>query len=249
MLCPDGQSPISGESTDMLRLRTFGGLTLARGEEDLTGAATQRRRLAILTLLAVSRDAGMSRDKLQAYLWPDSDAERARHVLNQLLYAQRRHVGPGNLFSGRKTLRLNREVIWTDVGFFDDALDRGLREEALEVYRGPFLDGFFLGEVAEFDRWVETHRERLSRRAIDAAKGLARQALAADDHHQAATWWQRATDLDPLDASVMLGLVKALADGGDRPGAIRRAQKYQDTLQAEIGVAPDPELAAFVKGL
>ena len=38
----------------MLRLRTFGGLTLARGTEDLTGAVTQRRRLALLALLAVA---------------------------------------------------------------------------------------------------------------------------------------------------------------------------------------------------
>jgi hypothetical protein len=31
-----------------------------------------------------------SRDKLMAYLWPESDDERARHVLNLLLIAQRR---------------------------------------------------------------------------------------------------------------------------------------------------------------
>jgi len=74
----------------MLRLRTFGGLSLFRGSENLTGAVTQRRRLAILALLAVGRDVGVSRDKLLSYLWPESDQERARHVLNQLLYAQRR---------------------------------------------------------------------------------------------------------------------------------------------------------------
>src|SRR4051794_26861648 len=95
----------------MLRLRTFGGLTLSRGEENLTGAVTQRRRLALLALLAVARDTGLSRDKLLAWLWPDSDAERARHVLNQLLYAQRRQVGDAALFTGQKTLRLNRAVM------------------------------------------------------------------------------------------------------------------------------------------
>ena len=52
----------------MLRLRTFGGLSLSRGTENLTGAVTQRRRLAILVLLAVAGDVGMSRDKLVAYL-------------------------------------------------------------------------------------------------------------------------------------------------------------------------------------
>ena len=72
----------------MLRLRTFGGLTLARDDDPpMTGAATQRRRLAILALLAVARDGGMSRDKILGYLWPESGLDQARHTLNQLLYA------------------------------------------------------------------------------------------------------------------------------------------------------------------
>jgi hypothetical protein len=64
----------------MLRSRLFGGLTLARGEENLTGAVSQRRRLALLALLAVAQDTGMSRDKLLGWLWPESEAERARRA-------------------------------------------------------------------------------------------------------------------------------------------------------------------------
>src|SRR5689334_9838887 len=99
----------------MLRLQTFGGVSLFRGDENLTGAVTQRRRLGILVLLAASGSAGVSRDKLLAYLWPEADSESARHVLNQLLYAQRRQVGDEALFQGRKTLRLNPAVMTSDV--------------------------------------------------------------------------------------------------------------------------------------
>src|SRR5262245_7021734 len=70
---PRSISSQQGVNWRVLRLRTFGGLTLARGSEDLTGAVTQRRRLALLALLAASGPAGMSRDKLLAYLWPESD--------------------------------------------------------------------------------------------------------------------------------------------------------------------------------
>ena len=129
----------------MLRLCTFGGLTLSRGTEDLTGAITQRRRLAILAILAVAGRQGLSRDKLQAYLWPESDADRARHVLNQLIYAQRRQVGDESLFLGQKTLRLNPTVMWADVAAFDSALAAEDLEGAVDLYRGPFLDGFFEG--------------------------------------------------------------------------------------------------------
>ena len=70
----------------MFRLRTLGAVALEGSTGALAGAATQRRRLALLTLLAASGERGMSRDKIVAYLWPESDAERGRHVLAQAIY-------------------------------------------------------------------------------------------------------------------------------------------------------------------
>ncbi len=226
----------------MLRLKTFGGLTLARGEEDLTGAVTQRRRLAILAALAVAGEQGLSRDKLQALLWPESDAARARHVLNQLLYAQRRQVGSDGLFRGRKTLRLNAEVIWTDAGAFEGALRRGELEDAAAVYAGPFLDGFFLKEAPEFERWTEEQRSRLARRHLAALSTLATRATLAGDHTVAATWWRRARDADPYDSIAALGLVESLAAAGDRPGALREGFRHDALVRAELGVPADQRL-------
>jgi DNA-binding SARP family transcriptional activator len=245
MLGPGGQSAVSKESTGrVLRLRTFGGLTLARGSEDLTGAVTQRRRLALLALLAVAGSAGMSRDKLLAYLWPESDAERARHVLNQLLYAQRRQVGAAgdDLFLGRKTLRLNPALIATDVAAFEAAFTADNPAAAAELYAGPFLDGFFVKDAPEFERWVEDQRGRFARRAGEAMVAAARAAETAGDPARAVTWWRRANGTDPYDARLALGLVQALGRGGDRPGALREAARYESRLRQELGVAPD---AAF----
>jgi DNA-binding SARP family transcriptional activator len=233
----------------MLRLRTFGGLSLSRGEENLTGAVTQRRRLAILALLAVAGESGMSRDKLVAYLWPESDAERARHVLNQLLYAQRRQVGDDSLFLGRKTLRLNAAVITTDVDDLTGALARGDRAEAVALYRGPFLDGFFVKDAGEFERWVEAQRSRYARQLLDALVALAAAAAAAGDSRAALGWWRRAAELDPLDATIALELVRALAAAGDRPGALRHARQHAEALDAELGVPPDPCLTDLVEAL
>jgi len=227
----------------VLRLRTFGGLSLARGSEDLTGAVTQRRRLALLALLAVAGSGGMSRDKLLAYLWPESDAERARHVLNQLLYAQRRQVGGDavgeELFLGRKTLRLNPAVIATDVDAFEEALAVDNPARAAEAYAGPFLDGFFVKEAPEFERWVDEQRERFAVRAGEAMTAAARRADAAGDAPGAVSWWRRAGATRPYDARLALGLLHALVRAGDRPGALREAARYETRLRQELGVAPD----------
>lgn len=233
----------------MLVLRTFGGLSLSRGEENLTGAITQRRRLAILVLLAVAHETGMSRDKLQAYLWPEAEAERARHVLNQLLYAQRRQVEEGALFLGRKTLRLNPLVITTDVAAFEVALDRNDPEPAVAGYAGPFLDGFFLKEAPEFERWVEDQRSRLARRNLTALAALAGRATASGDHGAAAAWWRRAVAADPFDSPAAVGLVESLAAAGDLPGALREGRRHDELVRSELGVPADPRLTRLLARL
>ena len=233
----------------MLQLTTFGGLTLGFEDGLVSGAMTQRRRLALLALLAVARQRGLSRDKIMAYLWPESAAGRARHALNQLLYLQRKLLTGRELFLGGKTLRLNPVEIRTDVGDFEDALDRGDLEAAVAYYGGPFLDGFFLKDAPEFERWVDAQRHRLARRLCAAYIELANAAATRNDQARSAEWWRRAAEVDPLDSQIALDLVGALAAAGNRGGALRHAQQHIAALREELGVAPDPRLIQLTERL
>jgi len=232
-----------------LRLHTLGGLVLAVDGEATTGAATQRRRLALLALLAAHRHPGLARDRIVALLWPESTAERARHGLNQLLYAQRNARGGAEIFQGNKTLRLNPEVIVADLWEFEDALARGAHREAVELYLGPFLDGFFLRGAPEFERWVEGERRRLAGRCAEGLRALAAAATAGGDPAAAAGWWRRAADLDPYDGETALHLVETLIAAGDRAGAVRHADQHGALLRADLGVVPDPRLARLIEPL
>jgi DNA-binding SARP family transcriptional activator len=234
---------------EQLRLLTFGGLNLLVDGQTTTGSATRRRRLALLALLAVARARGLTRDKIQAYLWPESDTAQARHGLNQLVYFQRRHLGGGDLFVGRKTLRLNRDVITTDVWDFEDALDAGAHEAAVRLYAGPFLDGFFLRGAPGFERWVDEQRSRLDKRCAGAIGSLATAAAAQGDHHQTAAWWGRAADLNPFDTATVLRLVEALLAIGDRAAAMRHAQRHADLLRTDLGLPPDPRVMGMIDQL
>lgn len=233
----------------MLLVQTFGGLTLALEEGPVTGALTQRRRLALLALLAVARHRGVSRDTLMAYLWPESDASHARHALSQLLHAQRRAFAPDDLFLGQKTVRLNPAVARSDVGAFEDAIDRGAPVEAARWYVGPFLDGFFLRGAPEFERWVDATRTRLARRMCAACIELARAAAAAGDAAPAAEWWRRAAGVDPLDSSLARNVVTALDAAGNRAGAVQYGEAHCRRVMQDLGVPPDPSLLALIAEL
>src|SRR3954469_22269373 len=102
----------------MLHIKTVGGLSVEIDGTPGTGAAQQRKTLALLALLAASGERGLSRDKLIATLWPDTDAEHGRGLLKQACYALRRDLQSPELFLGSIHLRLNPAVISSDVTCF-----------------------------------------------------------------------------------------------------------------------------------
>ena len=158
----------------MLSLRTLGGLYVANEDgEPIAGAVTQRRVLALLAVLAVAGDRGVTRDKLLALLWPEADAERARHSLTQAVYSARRALGIEDLFLPGSDLRLNPERVRSDVQELEAAVESGDLERAARLYQGPFADGFFLAGSAEFEQWSSMQRARLE----DRIAGLAREMI------------------------------------------------------------------------
>ena len=228
-----------------VRLRTFGGLGLTDGTEVV---ASQRHRLALLALLAVAGERGCTRDKLMAYLWPESPIEAARHGLQQLLYYLRRQAD-GDLFLGTDPLRLNPEAISSDVAEFDAALAVGALAEAVALYRGPFLDGFYLGDSPAFEDWVEQERSRLATAHAAALYDLARRAGAAGQHTREIAYWRELAAAEPLSERAATGLIRALAAGGDRTSALQHARAYDARVRAELATPPAAELIALVERL
>lgn len=226
----------------MLHLKTFGGLSVSVNEAPGVGAAQQRKTLALLALLAAGRN-GLSRDKLVAYLWPEADAEHARGLLKQACYALRRDLQQSELFLGAAQLRLNPAVITSDLQTFEAALERHDAAAAAAVYAGPFLDGFYLSGAPEFERWVETERERLKERAAAALEAVATATSTRGDHVHAVEWWRRLAALDPLSTRNALGLMNALVAAGDRAGALQVARVHSTLVREELGVAPDAAIA------
>lgn len=103
---------ISGLVADMTSpqfvLRTFAGLSLTSAGVEKSFLSGQRKRLALLAVLAADGNGGVPRDRLLALFWAESDADRARNSLAQMVYAIRRELGADCIDAGSGDLRLNR---------------------------------------------------------------------------------------------------------------------------------------------
>jgi DNA-binding SARP family transcriptional activator len=243
-------SQTSPEPAGRYRLATFGTLALSGsgGDTVLGGHGHHRRRLALLAVLAAAGDRGRSRDQLLLLFWPEASQTRARHSLDQLLYALRSSIGE-TVFAGVNPVRLNPDVIGSDVAVFNTALERGDFQAAAETYRGPFLDSFYLSESPEFERWVESERSRLAGSYAAALDRLARRADAAGDHEAAARWWHALTEHDPLSSRNAAGRIRSLVNAGDQPAALQFARRYEALVARELGTGVDATLAALMNEL
>ncbi len=233
----------------MLDFRLLGALDLtpAPGRGGATLIA-QPRRLALLAYLAVATPRGPHRrDTLLGLFWPDLDATRARAALRQSLHVLRDVLGPTALVRrGNEEVGLNFDVIRCDVGEFDAAVEAGRLTEALELYRGDLLEGFFISDAPEFERWQEQERARLREAACHSAETLCERAEARRDLSGAAMWARRAARFAPHDEGLLRRLVSLLDLQGDRAGALQAYEEFARRLSVEFESQPSAETQALI---
>lgn len=238
-----------GTETATVELRVLGALDLrARDGREAADVLAQPRRVALLTYLALLPRGYHHRATLLALFWPDSTEARARASLRQSLYVLRGALGADVLVSrGDAELRVDPERCWCDAAAFEAAAEAGDHEAAVALYRGDLLDGFGIAHGPEFERWLEERRARLLRVYTGALEALALRAEERDEHGAAAGHWRRLVERVPENGRAVLRLMQALAHGGDRPAALREAQRHAMYLRREFGAEPDPAIPALVE--
>jgi DNA-binding SARP family transcriptional activator len=232
----------------MYRLCVLGGFALHGPAGAAVGRLSQRRAEAVLALLAVADDLGCTRDRLIALLWPEADHRHGRHDLRDALHAIRHILGCEAVLAGSgESLLLNPSCVASDVQRFTHAVATGQRADAVEAYGGPFLDGFHIAWVPEFERWVETERARLHQRCDEAIEWLAGTAERAGRWREASQWWERSIDLDPFNTRVVVRRMWALTHAGDRANAIRDGEAHRRRIEHDLEMLADPGFLAEIE--
>ncbi len=240
-------SRLSLAGRNMFTLKLLGGASLERSGTPVPGRAARGHRLALLALL--SRGRPLSRDRILALLYPESDTDRGRRALSDTLYLLRGVLGEDVLIASGDDLRLDPDSITSDVAEFERQLDEGQPDDAVRAYAGPFLEGFHLAESAEFEQWQDGERARLAARYSAALERLADASEADRDWGAAVGWWRRLAVLEPANGRIALRLMLALDAAGDRAGALQHARVHSALLKEEFDADPDPEMVALTERL
>jgi serine/threonine-protein kinase len=233
----------------MLTLELLGTLSLRDETRPVPVAAQQKRPLGLLAILGLGGKPGLSRDRVEAYLWPESSGARAQHALDQTVYAIRHALRSDFILATGRELRLDPDLVRVDVWGFEEAIRAGQWTAAVGHYKGPLLDGFHFAASHELESWIDTNRTRLRLEYQKAIEFLAKLAAEARDHSQSVTWLRRLANSDPLSAGATKKLMLALAAAGDRAGAVKHARLYQELVRQELEMEPDSEIEDLAAAL
>src|SRR5256885_1103083 len=187
----------------VVEFRILGALNLlGAGGRELSSVLAQPKRVALLAYLAAATPRRLHRrDSLLALFWPELDQEHARAALRQALHGLRHALGDGVLVTrGDEDIGLDAEQIRCDVVEFERAAESGHLADALDLYRGDLLEGFFIRGAPQFEQWLEDERARLKAVALRSATQLAERTEGHGDLAEAAQWARRARPSAPRPA-------------------------------------------------
>jgi DNA-binding SARP family transcriptional activator/tetratricopeptide (TPR) repeat protein len=229
----------------MFELRCLGEATLRSPDGQLVHFRS-RKHLALLIYLALNADRAHRRERLAGMLWSDTDHSKARHSLSQALYAVRRLLNGGVMIEG-EDLELKPEGLQVDTLELEQRLSSGEAQAAANLYRGDFLEGFWVRGAQGFEEWAGRERARVSAMARDAL----RQAIKSsrdrcewtDVRHQA----ERLVGLDPFDETAYGELMRAFWMQGDRAAALDCYEGLKGVLHDELQSQPSQEIDALAE--
>ena len=212
---------------------------------------------ALLVYLLCEAGRPHTREALMTLLWPGMPQASAQANLRQTLYRLRKHVsevssrdGAGTVplvLADRQHLQVNPEAAYR---FDVDLLRSREPAAAIELYRGDFLEDFYLPDSDAFETWAAGRRAAFRQLALDLLESQAARHLAEGDYSAAVQLAERQLALDNLHENAHRQWMEARARAGRPQEALVHYNQLTQLLKEELDLAPAPEtrqLAADIR--
>lgn len=237
--------------TGELRLECLGGMQITRDGAPLTGFVSVKAP-ALLCYLAIT-GRPQFRLVLAGLLWGDLPEEDAGANLRKALSNLRDLAGDHLIITPHMVTFDRTSAYWLDVEAFLSLSTRSLPTDlpdlhaAAELYRGDFLDGFYVRHAPMFEEWVLGQREGLRGLAGHVLKRLAGYYAGTGELDLAIDYTARLLTLDPWQEEAHRQMMALLARRGARSAALAQYETCRRLLKEELGVEPMAETTALYR--
>ncbi len=182
--------------------------------------------------------AGVTREDLAHFLWPDSKRPAALRSVRNALHGIRKALGPTALVEGSGSLRLAKGRVHLDLVELDAALSSGDHQRAFDLWRGGPFASFSLGGTPSFNDWADRLRARYEQRLGSGLMAEAEAALENGQSHKSLAWLSLALKVVPYNEAVHIRYVEALLD-------MDRLEEADAALHEAYGMAEDRSVGSL----
>lgn len=246
----------------VLNLQFLGPFQAHINQESISGFESARVR-ALLAYLVIEQEQPHSRNFLAGLLWPETTDQAARKNLRQALSNLRKAIADHEVeqpylvitreavqFNSDSDHKLDEKEFHSLIHSVDNHPHRRLEscrycadslQQVVDLYRGEFLQGFFLDDSIPFQDWMTLKRERFHRQVVQALTVLAEFYVQRGEYDRALRCAHRQVEYDPWREAGHQHIMRLHALKGDRSAALRQFSVCEKILANELGVSPSPE--------
>ncbi len=209
-----------------------------------------RRQTRALLYYLTARPQLIPRETLCLLFWADSPTTLARRNLSHLLNNLRNILpNPSLLLTNEDHVGLDASHVHSDLLDFErlctanasPAQTTRWLEQAVSLYRKPFLDGVVLPHAAEFEAWIRQQQQACERAYLAALAELVEVYAQRGEYPTAIQYAYRSLEVDELDEDMHRRLIELHSLNGNRLAALRQYERCITVLERELGVDPLPE--------
>jgi adenylate cyclase len=192
-----------------------------------------------------------TRPALAALLWGDLSESAARANLRKALHELRKDMSPYLLIERDLVALAEDADVWVDVVELEallrasPALDADATLRATALYRGDFLEGFYVRNAPDFEDWWLSERGRLRDLMLMGLRALADHQAREGQLDEAIAATRRLLELEPWREAAHRRLMTWLALSGQRSAALAQYEICRRILTDELAVEPAEETTAL----
>ena len=252
---------------EVLQLKLLGGCHISLGNRLLSAELSTKAQGLLVYLITTG--CPHSRDVLAGLLWSDFPERRARANLRDTL-CDLKAILPQYLTIKHNIIASvsHGECCVSDTAGFQDRIDRAQQalrkstaqtklpaeiiarlEEAVGLYEGEFLSGFYVHRAAVFEEWLDGMRAHLHQLAVNALQTLAETYTADGRYSAGVIHTQLLLELEPWREEGQRQLMRLLALSGQQSAALKQYDLCRQILKEELGLDPSKETTALFQAI
>lgn len=243
----------------MLELKFLGKVEFWLDGKDISHQISSKSA-ALLAVLLLQKQTGIDRNRLAAYLWPESAEDAAKYnlrynlwQLKKLLYSEEQEES--FLVVTKGSCRINERFLYScdlcealeiDIAAEDDVAKL---EYVRRITKEDFFRGQYFAGCDELEELIIMQRYCLENKRLALLKKLADIYYGSGQEQLCLAILQDLEEIDPYDESAAERRISIHMAQGNYSEAVKYYQSYYNKLAVDIGMPPPDTLKKLIGGV